>query len=251
MPINWPKLLNAANATRVRQQGGTTDKARMKHLRFVVSLVPAALYDSERAMWMEFGVRDGSSLRFLANLTGPAQRWHGFDSFKGMPESAIDTTKTWRRGQLTPRSGPFQRVGREALRLPLVPANVRLHPGWFNETLPPFLDRVAGGGHRRACHWVAFMHLDADIYESTHLALMSVCSRGMLRAGTLLSFDEIFATGSSLEQTLQHEWRALNDAAKACGFSFVFVSWMRHFSSPYVRAAVRVQSVRSVRRGCS
>ena len=232
--LDWARQLNRANATRVRQQGGTTDKARLKHLRLVLMLVSSRLH-GDHALWMELGVREGYSINFMAELY-PTQRWHGFDSFVGMPGSARSTTSTWRKGQLTLRTKKLDADG-----MPLVRANVDLHKGWFNETIPPVLDRaLAGGAHP----WVAFMHLDADIYESTLLALMNVCTRDLLRVGSILAFDELFST-SDLKTTLEHEWRALSDSSRRCGFTFKFITWMRHYSSPYVRVAVRITSVRS------
>ena len=234
MSLDWARQLARANATRVRQQGGTTDKARLKHLRLVLTLVPAQLH-GDQALWMELGVREGHSINFMAELY-PTQHWHGFDSFVGMPDSARSTTSTWRKGKLTLRTKKLDANG-----MPHVRANVNLHKGWFNATIPPVLERALSGGARP---WVAFMHLDADIYESTFLALMDVCTRDLLRVGTILAFDELFST-SNLKQTLEHEWRALNDAAARCGFAFKFVTWMRHYSSPYVRVAVSITSVRT------
>lgn len=237
--VNWPKLLH--NATRVRQKGGTTDKARLKHLREVLSHVPEHLHGPD-ALWMELGVREGVSINFMSNITGSSQRWHGFDSFSGMPDSSRDTTSTWRAGKLTLRT-PKSRLTSDGL--PRVRENVELHKGWFNETVAPMLDRALT---RSSQAWVAFMHLDADIYESTYLALTSACTRGLLRVGSVLAFDELFST-SSLQQTLGHEWRALNDAAALCGFAFEFITWMKHFASPYVRVAVRVASTQGPGRG--
>ena len=51
---SWVALLK--NATRVRQMGGTTDKARMKHLREVLRFVPAELYGAS-ALWLVKSVR--------------------------------------------------------------------------------------------------------------------------------------------------------------------------------------------------
>ena len=100
-----------------------------------------------------------------------SQKWHGFDSFSGMPDSSRDTTSTWRAGKLTLRT-PKSRLTSDGL--PRVRENVELHKGWFNETVAPMLDRALA---RSAQAWVAFMHLDADIYESTYLALTSACTR--------------------------------------------------------------------------
>lgn len=226
--LDWPTLLASHNATRVQQRGGTTNKARLKHLRKVLSLVPPSLLagDARSTLMLEFGVRDAVSLNFMAGLS-PKQLWHGFDSFSGMPESdVLNTTKSWRRGQLTPTMHTTRRgavvnssSSGAPVRLPRVAPNVALYAGWFNDTLPPFLDSVIAAAASTSATastsasstaaaiappHVAFMHLDADIYESTYLALTSVCRRGLLREGTVLSFDEIFATGNLLEPTLRH-----------------------------------------------
>eukprot|EP00966_Prymnesium_polylepis_P213652 4947890-Prymnesium_polylepis.1 len=47
----------------------------------------------------------------------------------------------------------------------------------------------------RATH-AAFVHLDADIYESTKLVLRELCQRHLLQAGSVLSC----AAGSSISR---------------------------------------------------
>ena len=98
---------------------------------------------------MEFGVRDGESIRYLANLTGEATHWDGFDSFQGLPSSGLKTR--WRAGQ-------FDRGG----KMPTVPSHVHLHKGWFNESLPPFLDAQLAA---RPNVGIGFLNMDADLYE--------------------------------------------------------------------------------------
>lgn len=56
----------------------------------------------------------------------PARKVHGFDSFERLPES-------WQGYHLD--AGHFSRDG----RMPRVRVNVTLHPGWFKDTLPPFV----------------------------------------------------------------------------------------------------------------
>ncbi|KAL1507921.1 hypothetical protein AB1Y20_007526 [Prymnesium parvum] len=174
------------------------------------------------ALHLEFGVRDGGSTRFLANLTGPAVRWDAFDSFEGLPESGGPALRGWRKGS-------FSRHG----KLPEVPAHVRLHKGWFNETVPPFLDAELAADPRRA---IAYMNMDADLYSSTKTIFDAVFSRCMHRRGTVITFDELFGTAAILE----HEWRALMEAQKEHGFTFHFISYFITTASPFVRAAIQL-----------
>ena len=92
---------------------------------------------------LEFGVAKGASLRHLAGLT--SRIVHGFDSFQGLPSGWAGTAEG---------AGAFSTKG----RLPKVPANARLHVGWFDATLPAFLAGNPGP--------VALLHVDCDIYAS-------------------------------------------------------------------------------------
>jgi len=76
---------------------------------------------------LEFGVRFGTSIRHIAAQAG--QDVHGFDSFEGLPEAWGDKP-----------SGVYTTGG----ALPEVPANVRLHAGWFEDTLPVFAKENPG-----------------------------------------------------------------------------------------------------------
>jgi hypothetical protein len=114
---------------------------------------------------MEFGVFDGRSLCQIAALAD--QEVHGFDSFEGLPE---DWTHFQKRGR-------FSRAG----ELPHISApNVRLHKGWFEETLPAFLAEHAGA--------VRFLHIDCDLYSSTVTVLRLL--RDRIVPGTVIVFDE-------------------------------------------------------------
>jgi hypothetical protein len=70
---------------------------------------------------------------------------YGFDSFEGLPEK-------WRDGF---DKGAFNRDG----NLPEVNSNVGLVKGWFNETLPYFIQT-----HNKK---ISFIHIDVDLYSST------------------------------------------------------------------------------------
>ena len=66
--------------------------------------------------------------------------------------------------------------------LPQVRSNVRLHQGWFEDTIPAF----------RAQHpeQVAFLHLDADLYSSTR-TVFDLLGEAIV-TGTVIAFDEFF-----------------------------------------------------------
>lgn len=116
---------------------------------------------------LEFGVADGYSLNNIAPQKKSTQ-FYGFDSFEGLPESWYGTN-----GYL---KGAFDRSG----LLPEVPKNVELIAGWFEETLPKFLDKFQ--------EKISFIHLDADIYSSTNYVLSLLNSR--ISTNTILVFDE-------------------------------------------------------------
>jgi hypothetical protein len=63
-----------------------------------------------------------------------------------------------------------------------VPNNVLLHVGWFDRTLPEFLQTTA--------EKVALLHIDCDIYESTNTVFDIL--RDRIVAGTVIVFDEYF-----------------------------------------------------------
>ncbi len=157
---------------------------------------------------LEFGVADGGSLRHLAGLT--TRTLDGFDSFEGLPENWAGTFE---------RKGKFSRGG----SLPDVPAHVRLHKGWFNETLPAFL---LGQDDQP----VALLHVDCDIYSSTVTIFGELKSR--LQPGTVIVFDEYF----NYPNWQQHEWRAFQEFVRDSGFSYRYLG----FSQKNGHVAVRL-----------
>ena len=121
------------------------------------------LVDQEGLM-LEFGVFTGSSITHIAERF-PGRTVHGFDSFEGLPEQWGDAEK-----------GLFSMQG----VLPAVPDNVRLHKGWFDDTLPPFVEQHQGP--------VAFLHVDSDLYSSAKTILNLLAPR--IIPGTVILFDE-------------------------------------------------------------
>ncbi len=140
----------------------------------------------EPGLVLEFGVRRGASLAVLAAHAG--QEVHGFDSFEGLPEGWGAT----HAGVLT--TGGI---------LPQVGDNARLHPGWFEDTLPAFL----------AAHPcpVRFANIDSDIYSSARTVLEGLAGR--IRPGTVLVFDEFIGNRTWRDD----EYRAFAEFTAAHG----------------------------------
>ena len=120
--------------------------------------VPGGLY-------LEFGVFQARTTNHIASRLDC--ELHGFDSFEGLAE----TSGIWGKGGFT-MGGAFPEV------LP----NIRLHKGWFDQTLEPFLSE-----HEEP---VSFVHIDSDTCESARYVLKTLGSR--IQAGTVIQFDEYF-----------------------------------------------------------
>jgi hypothetical protein len=117
-------------------------------------------------LFLELGVWNGYSITHLAKKK-PSVQFFGFDSFEGLAEDWSGTPAV---------KGTFSLGG----NLPKVPSNVELIAGWFEDTLPRFTESRNGP--------LAFLHLDADTYESTRFALEVFAS--WIVEGTILVFDE-------------------------------------------------------------
>lgn len=134
-----------------------------------------------KGMTLECGVYFGRSLRLIAARTaGPV---HGFDSFQGLPEA-------WNASE---GSGAYSTAG----RLPQVAANVTLHTGWFEDTLPPFFASCSDP--------IRLLHIDCDLYSSTRTVLEHAGNR--LVPGSVVVFDDLLGYPGYE----QHELRAFEE----------------------------------------
>jgi hypothetical protein len=159
--------------------------------------------------FLEFGVFTGGTIRFMAKRIGN-RLIHGFDSFEGLPEA-------WSGFSLGGRI--FDLKG----KLPRVPANVRLHRGWFDDTLPAWLAANQGP--------VAFIHVDCDLYSSTRTILALLADR--LVPGTIILFDEYF----NYPNWEQHEYKAFQEFVADHGIQYRYLAFARQ------QVAVRIESV--------
>lgn len=157
---------------------------------------------------LEFGVAEGVSIGHIANHV--KRTVHGFDSFEGLPED-------W-PGRHEPQ-GAYSTDG----RLPRVPKNVVLHPGWFAETLPAFLAQHGGPA--------AFLHVDCDLYASAKTVLDLLAER--IVPGTVVVFDEYFNYPSWRE----HEFKAFQEFVQEHGVEYRYLAWA------YQQAAVVISRI--------
>jgi hypothetical protein len=163
----------------------------------------------ESGLVLEFGVRHGRSINYIARHLGP-RVVEGFDSFEGLAGDWVGTSS---------RKGAFTEDG----RIPPTLANVRLTKGWFEETLPGFLAEREGS--------LAFAHLDADTYEATAYVLEQLLDR--LVEGSVIQFDEYLGYPG----WRYGEHRAFGEFARAHQVSY------RYLGVGFLAAAVRVESV--------
>jgi hypothetical protein len=197
-------------------------EAQEEAAAYVKERMPKALYFMERepllryavdrvtrsGLFLEFGVFGGKSIWVIAGRTSSLV--HGFDSFEGLPADWAGNKDA---------KGQYSTGG----RLPEVPANVRLHRGWFADTLPAFL-----GEHPED---VAFMHIDCDLYSSTRDVLEAIAFR--IREGTVIVLDDYF----NFPGWRSHEFKALQELVGRTGMQYEYVGYARHQVALVVKRA--------------
>ena len=164
--------------------------------------IDAAIVDG---LVLEFGVRFGTSIRQIAALVD--QDVHGFDSFQGLPES-------WH----AEAEGSYSTKG----TIPAVPKNVTLHDGWFEETLPKFVEE-----HPEP---VRFMNIDCDLYSSTKTVLDLLAKQ--IIPGTVIVFDEYIGN----EHWREDEFKAFQEATVKYGWEYEYLYFS--FSTKQVVARI-------------
>lgn len=143
---------------------------------------------------LEFGVYQGTSINQIASLVDAPV--HGFDSFEGIPEAWNDEP-----------AGSYSTQG----ELPTVADNVRLHAGWFSDTIPGFIS-----SHRDP---VRLMNIDCDLYSSTETVLDLFNEQ--IGHGTVLVFDEFIGN----ESWRDDEFKAFEQAVARFGWSYEVIGF--------------------------
>lgn len=188
------KYLSSVNARRLPMTGSMIETFRL-----------AIEAGNSDGLVLEFGVRFGTSIRQIAALA--KQEVHGFDSFEGLPE-------VWHHEP----KGSYTTKG----VIPAVPQNVKLHAGWFEDTLPKFLKEYSGD--------IRFINIDCDIYSSTKTVLALLAPR--IVPGTVIVFDEYIGN----EHWREDEFKAFQEAVAQYGWIYEYLC----FSVFTKQVAVRI-----------
>jgi hypothetical protein len=142
----------------------------------------------------EFGVASGDTLNHLKKKT--SKIFHGFDSFKGLPEF-------WRDG--------WDKNAFEMAKVPKINGNVKIHVGYFEDSLPKFLSDYSEP--------FAFVHIDCDLYSATRSIF--TLARDRFVSGTVISFDEYF----NYSGWQYGEFKAFQEFIKESGMAYEYVTY--------------------------
>lgn len=134
--------------------------------------------------YAEFGVFNGASLAFIADRTDRIV--YGFDAFEGLPG-------IW---SASLGEGAFTRHG-EPPEIACANYNFRILKGWFNETLPEFMEMVPGPA--------AFLHLDCYLHDATRDVLTAMKAR--IVPGTVIVFGQYI----NYPGWRRHQFKAFQD----------------------------------------
>lgn len=212
-----------ADVGRIHPMRERSLRALQRSVDYIETHMPDALgFDSQRELleysltaakvdghYLEFGVFTGGTIRFMAKRVG-GRTIHGFDSFEGLPEA-------W--GGFNLGGGAFDVKG----RLPRVPANVQLHRGWFEASLPRWLESNLGPA--------AFIHIDCDLYSSTKTIFTLL--RDRIVPGTVILFDEYF----NFPNWEHHEYKAFQEFVEERAVTYTYLAFARQ------QVAVRIDAV--------
>jgi predicted O-methyltransferase YrrM len=148
--------------------------------------------------YVEFGVYRGGSIRHIASRVRD-KIVVGFDCFEGLPEDWLGDIQ---RGALSLQG-----------KLPKVPRNVELQPGWFDVSIPLWL--------KANPEPFAFIHIDCDVYSSTKTILDLISSR--IVPGTVIAFDEYFG----YPHWQQHEFKAFQEYVQENEVGYEYASYAK------------------------
>lgn len=188
-----------------RKYGYMDYDSRYDLFRYALSLAPGV-----EGIMLEFGVFQGGSIEFMARYTDAPI--YGFDSFEGLPQA-------WIPGSLPSR---FSTQG----ALPEIDtANVHFVPGWFDATVPPFMQAHAGDRIR-------FIHFDCDLYQSHKTVFDALLEWRVDLQDCVMLFDEYL----NFPGWRRDAHRALQEFIEAGPWGYRYVG----FTTRYTSAAIQL-----------
>lgn len=155
--------------------------------------------DLDTVDYLEFGVSKGQSFRWWTNeLKHPDSRFHGFDTFTGLPED-------W---------GPFKAGDMSNNNAPpeMNDNRCQFYQGLFQQTLIPFLANFNNDKKK-------IIHMDADLYSATLYVLTLMTP--YLKKGDIIFFDEF--------NVPMHEYKAFTEWANSFYINYEVIGSVNNF----------------------
>jgi len=159
----------------------------------------------------EFGVWQGAVVNGIA-LALPNKKIYGFDSFHGLPED-------WTGWEIS--KGTFNSYG----VLPKVLENVELIEGYFEKSLPIWLEKNKDP--------FSLLIIDSDLYSSANTILNNIGTK-QIKKGTLILFDEYFG----YINWRQHEFKAWQEFVKKHEIVYEYLA-INH-----LQALIRIEDIK-------
>lgn len=178
-------------------------KDRKAYLEYCLGFRPL----ENKGLILEFGVYKGRTLKVIAKTVN--RKVYGFDSFEGLSE---DWGTRWIKGTFALPNVPD-----------LTKYNIKLISGYFQDTLENFL--------KNHTETVDFLHMDADLYESTAYVLQTLKDR--IVCGTVIAFDEI-QNHESQKSEQEPTWQEAQAFREFMSTSKLKHTWIAHTN--YVQA---------------
>lgn len=167
---------------------------------------------SNEMLYMEFGVSAGTSFTWwMENNKTAETRFHGFDTFEGLPEA----WGTFKKGDMASQN--YLEIAKRDER-------VSFHKGLFQDTLPEFVKtnhEALVNAPRRV------FHLDADLYSSTLYVLTTLAP--YIKPGDIIFFDEY--------NVPMHEYLAFDEFCRSYYVKYKFLGAVNNF----YQACVEIQ----------
>lgn len=171
-------------------------------------LVESLSFCKKSGLILEFGVYQGKTINIISNFFNK-ESIYGFDSFEGLPEDWKDVNKK------ILKKGTFS-----VNQLPTVNSNVNLIKGWFNDTVPSFIE-----DHKNS---IKFLHIDCDLYSSTSI-ILNLFNDYIIK-DTVIVFDE-FARWKHKEKL--DEFNALQDWIDSKNRTVKFLSRSKSYQAAF------------------
>ena len=184
-------VLNYMKLGRWNRSQGFVYPVRFPHRAQVFNVVAERIKD-ERVLYLEFGVYQGSSMRWWSKaLRIPPRSCTGLTALRACRKHSMMPGENTRAAG----SQPMDRSPR------LDDPRVTFFKGWFNQTLPGYIPPDDD---------VLVINIDADLYSSTIFVLNSL--RLHFKKGTYLYMDDMSRP--------DHEPRAMEEFMRETGLKF-------------------------------